>query len=152
MPEPIKRHPSLQPLSRDHHDALMLCWKIRQGLKKSVTPKRIKEYCWWFWESHLNMHFQLEEQYLFPLLPVSHPHISQALKEHAALKELFVNAPATIEVLELIEEMLEAHIRFEERTLFNELQAVATPAQLEQAENAHSKSPFCERSGNAFWL
>jgi len=36
MTTPIKRHNSLQPLSRDHHDGLLLKWKINKGISKGV--------------------------------------------------------------------------------------------------------------------
>ncbi|CDF79955.1 hypothetical protein BN863_22430 [Formosa agariphila KMM 3901] len=32
--KPLKRHKSLQPLSRDHHHGLLLAWKIRADLRK----------------------------------------------------------------------------------------------------------------------
>ena len=34
---PIKRSEYLKPLSRDHHQGLLLCWKIRTGLKKGIV-------------------------------------------------------------------------------------------------------------------
>lgn len=43
MSQPIKRHPSLQPLSREHHYGLLLSWKIREGFKREVPPERIKK-------------------------------------------------------------------------------------------------------------
>lgn len=42
MSKSIKRTKALQPLSRDHHHGLLLCWKIRQGIKLNVEPERIK--------------------------------------------------------------------------------------------------------------
>jgi len=39
---PIKRSIALQPLSREHHHGLLLCWKIRTGLKKGIDIDRIK--------------------------------------------------------------------------------------------------------------
>jgi len=34
--KPIKRDKVLQPLSHDHHQGLLLCWKIRTGIKKGI--------------------------------------------------------------------------------------------------------------------
>jgi len=36
---PIKRNEAIAELSRDHHFALLLVWKIREGLKKAVKPE-----------------------------------------------------------------------------------------------------------------
>ena len=41
---PIKRSEFLKPISREHHHGLLLCWKIRAGLKKGIEPERIKLY------------------------------------------------------------------------------------------------------------
>ncbi len=72
MSQPIKRHPSLQSLSREHHYGLLLSWKIREGFKREVPPERIKKYTNWFWENHLAPHFQFEESYIFPILGNQH--------------------------------------------------------------------------------
>jgi len=44
MSEPIKRNEALKPISRDHHHALLLGWKIRQGIKNKIPAERIKKY------------------------------------------------------------------------------------------------------------
>ena len=72
-PQPLKRHTSIVPLSKDHHHALLLCWKITQGLKKNIDVTRIKTYVDWFWENHVLLHFKIEEKYLFPVLGNNHP-------------------------------------------------------------------------------
>ena len=68
MSEPIKRNEALVQLSRDHHYGLLLCWKIREGIKRRIEPQRIKNYVDWFWLHHLEQHFEIEEKYLFPIL------------------------------------------------------------------------------------
>ena len=62
MPDPIKRHISLQPLSRQHHDGLLLRWKLKKGLQKEIKLERLKAYVDWFWSSHLKSHFEFEEK------------------------------------------------------------------------------------------
>ena len=34
--KPIKRHKAIQPLSREHHQGLLLCWKIGKGFEKGI--------------------------------------------------------------------------------------------------------------------
>ena len=55
--EPLKRSKALQSLSREHHYGLLLCWKIRSGLKKAVDIERIKAYTDWFFKNSLSKFF-----------------------------------------------------------------------------------------------
>ena len=152
MNSPIKRHVALQPLSRDHHQGLLLCWKIRKGFAADIEPNRIRKYATWFYENHLLQHFQTEEQVLFPILGDKNELIKKALAEHRRLKRLFEDETDIVKSLHLIEEELEQHIRFEERVLFNEIQKVATPDQLKQMETVHADEAFCENANDQFWL
>lgn len=122
MPEPIKRHAALQDLSRDHHQGLLLCFKIRQGLSKQVSAERIMNYCRSFYRHSLADHFCEEEQLLFPALGNEHPLVQKALEQHRNLNRLFTAGDASERLLQQIEQQLKAHIRFEERELFNEIQ------------------------------
>lgn len=151
MSKPIKRTKALQPLSRDHHHGLLLCWKIRQGIKLNVEPERIKKYLDWFWMSYLKPHFEIEEQFVFPILGNGNKLVKQALAEHRKLKRLFENKEDLRKSISLIEEELEKHIRFEERVLFNEIQSVATNDQLLQIEIDCSDKSFYENLSDPFW-
>ena len=61
--KPIKRHKAIQPLSREHHQGLLLSWKIRTGLSKGVSTDRIKTYADWFYKTYLIPHFEEEEKH-----------------------------------------------------------------------------------------
>ncbi len=147
----MKRHKALQPLSRDHHHGLLLCWKIRTGFSKGVDAKRIKKYADWFYKNHTLPHFEAEEKYVFPVFGLEHELIKKALTEHKRLKKLFEDEQSIEKSLSLLEEELEKHIRFEERVLFNEIQSVATKEQL-QVINAIHEERFEENSEDEFWL
>jgi hemerythrin-like domain-containing protein len=128
--KPLKRHPGLVELSRDHHHGLLLSWKIRQGLNKSIEAERIKRYADHFFEIHLKSHFGEEESFVFPLLGNEHPLIVTALEQHENLRRLFsknTDLPATVDA---IADALETHIRFEERELFQEMQRVVSEEKL----------------------
>ncbi len=129
--QPIKRIEALQPFSRDHHYGLLLCWKIREGLKRNIPPERIKNYIDWFWATYLKHHFEEEEKWLFPILGNENKLVLQALDEHKRIKLLFSMEIADVDTLLKIEQEVNEHIRFEERVLFNEIQRLATSAQLE---------------------
>ncbi len=124
--KPLKRAPSLVPLSRDHHHALLLCWKIRTAFRKEVAVGRIKKYTDWFYQNHIQPHFKVEEEYIYSVLGMDDELIKQAMAEHRRLKRLFEDTTDIEKSLSLIEEELEKHIRFEERILFQKVQLVAT--------------------------
>ncbi|WP_205677212.1 hemerythrin domain-containing protein [Antarcticibacterium arcticum] len=154
MPSPIKRHESLKHLSRDHHHGLLLCWKIREGLKKEIDPVRIRDYCRFFYAAQLVPHFEFEEEEVFSLLDQHHPLIKQALMEHRDLTALFQSEEAPVTVLKEIEQLLEAHIRFEERVLFNEIQQNSTEEVLAGVEKKENDlvTPNPDDWEDKFWL
>ena len=150
-PKPIKRHIALQPVSREHHDGLMCCFKIRNGLAKNIALKRISEYVHWFCKEHLEPHFQLEEQHIFPLLPAAHELNQRAAEEHALLRSYFNRDDFTADELIAFEQLLEKHIRFEERVMFNVIQESSTDEQLKEAMKLHTESDHCDVWPDVFW-
>ncbi len=149
--KPIKRHEALKPISREHHHGLLLCWKIRQGLSKDIAPKRIKAYVDWFWDTHLKFHFEVEEKHVFPVLANDHPLVIQVLEEHKQIHALIESKQDVLETLKTLEKVLDDHIRFEERVLFNEIQNIATPAQLSEIDLHHNEI-FTDTWEDEFWL
>ncbi len=144
-PAPIKRITELQPASRDHHHALLLAWKIRNGLKRGVDIERIKGYTEWFFNTYQLPHFLLEEQYIFPVMKNdNHPHIIKVLQEHQVMKDMIMKGPDDAEALLAFADILETHIRFEERVLFNEIQQLATPEQLAMIAQQHTDAKFTD--------
>ena len=149
--KPLKRHTSLQPLSCEHHYSLQLCWKIRTGLKKQSESDRVKKYLNWFWETHLKSHFEIEELYIFPILGEDHELIKKALAEHRRLTSLFETPDDNLKNLNMIEEELQSHIRFEERILFKEIQTIASAEQLQRLYIHHTESKFSDNLTDPFW-
>lgn len=118
----MKRNPNIIPLSRDHHFGLLCSWKIREGLKKNISPGRISDYLIYFWSTHLKTHFEEEEQLLFT--NTDDPLTAQALKEHQHLRLLMERIKENAEESLLAEfaALLQEHIRFEERIVFPHLE------------------------------
>lgn len=149
--KPIKRDKSIQPLSRDHHHTLLLCWKIRKGFSNGIATERIKKYADWFFENHVLPHFKIEEAYLFPILGKENEMVKKALADHRRLKRLFKNDNKVERSLSLIEEELERHVRYEERELFNEIQKSASKEQLAIIAEIHTDGKFQENTEDEFW-
>lgn len=149
--KPMKRHKALQPLSREHHHGLLLSWKIRAGFSKNIEPARMKVYAEWFFKSHLISHFNKEEEHVFSILEKGNELVNRALAEHENLKKLFTEKDDVKNTLSNIEKALDAHIRFEERVLFPEIQKVATEAELEQIGKIHHEEDFVDNLDDEFW-
>lgn len=128
---PIKRATELQYLSHQHHQVLIVCWKIRAGLAKPGAIESLQKFVIHFYKNYLQPHFHIEETHLYPSLGNHHPLIQQALAEHRQLQQILDNLSQAPEQYTLLEHLLTQHIRFEERVLFNEIQQHATPEQLQ---------------------
>ena len=151
---PIKRNEFLVPLSREHHHGLLLCWKIRTGYRKNIESERMQDYAYWFYTNHLQSHFDVEEKHVFPILGDGDELVKRALIEHRKLRRLFEGVKVEAKNLGLIEEKLEAHIRFEERVLFNKIQEVALPSEFEEMMLKHSDesgAEHVEEWADEFW-
>ena len=149
---PIKRALELQPISHDHHHGLQLCWKIRTGLSRGIALERIKKYADWFYENHLKPHFELEEKYVFTVLEFNNPLVQHAMLGHSRLHALFAKKEDVELNLLCVEAEIQAHIRFEERILFTEIQKIATKEQLEKIKVSHTDAAFVELEEDVFWL
>ena len=114
---PLERHPLLRPLSREHQEALQLCWRMRQGLKDGVEAGLLLAGVRAFHQEHLLVHFAVEEEVVFPVLGAHDPLVVRALAEHRRITHLNLMEPDTVTTLSCLVEELQAHVRFEEREL-----------------------------------
>lgn len=133
-PKPIKRSKAFVQFSRDHHFGLLLVWRIRQDLTKGTAISGINHYIYEFFIDDLQLHFKEEEELMFCKLDTDDPFRIQAENEHKAICQMMAtiqanNADTTL--LHQFADLLEAHIRFEERTLFNHLQQHMTQEEQE---------------------
>lgn len=137
--KPIKRSSELVPLSRDHHDGLLLCWKIRQGLKKKVATERIVAYVLSVYENDLEPHFKQEEELVFELLPSGDKMRIEAFTQHHNISSIYTSLKNQQDntdeekLLNRFEQELNDHIRFEERELFPHIEKTAEPDKLKEA-------------------
>jgi iron-sulfur cluster repair protein YtfE (RIC family) len=125
-----RRHDSLIPLSHDHHHALVLCLRIHQGVEKKRDDegwlKLITEGTIRFYESDLTPHFKVEEEVLFPAMQnfaEASDLIEELLSEHRALENFIerlrqMSDGGLEETLTRFADLLKAHIRKEENSLF----------------------------------
>jgi len=131
------RDKSLIPLSRQHQHALALCVRINRA--PLATAREVQA-----WQAEVEQHFALEIQYHFAaeekeVFPTARqvarlvPLVEELLAEHKRLREYFEQARARAldgPGLRQFAEMLAAHIRKEERRLFEEMQKHVSPVEL----------------------
>jgi iron-sulfur cluster repair protein YtfE (RIC family) len=152
--QPIKRSEALKELSKDHHFNLLLIWKIRQGLKLNVELLRIQNFILHFFNEQILHHFSTEENYLFCLLPQDDSLRLRAEQEHSTIKKIAAEI-STDKIFENkiteFANLLESHIRFEERILFPFIEKNIPYAKLERAAT-HFTTEHADNWSDAFWL
>jgi iron-sulfur cluster repair protein YtfE (RIC family) len=131
-----RRHESLIPLSREHHDGLLLAWRIRIGDLAAREPALKMSHAVAFFESRLIAHFRAEEEQLFPAIRASlgadATLIDELIGEHRELARTAAALKAGDEAeLKPWCDLLERHIRAEERRLFPMIEQRTDPATLD---------------------
>ena len=120
MPE--KRDASLIPLSHDHHHGLVRVFEIRQALRSGEGLQRQALLTSEFYERDLVPHFRAEEEVLIPVLretgALDEAALQHLLDEHRTLERLAGELAANAEPLLPFADLLERHIRTEEREIF----------------------------------
>lgn len=123
----MKRHSTLVPLSHDHHHALVEARRLRRAAGGTDAAAVAAGFLRFF-EDESVRHFREEEELLFPavadVLEAREP-VLQALVEHqrlhalaARLRALGEEGADPSEAMREAEELLDAHVRHEERVLF----------------------------------
>ncbi|WP_027377565.1 hypothetical protein [Kaistella palustris] len=133
----MKRHEALVQLSRDHHFGLLLCWKLKEGLKRNISPERMSKYINLFYLQNLKPHFTEEEETIFKVLGEEHPLIKEAVSQHNTFHDMVEKGFLTPEEIENFRALLELHIRTEERQIFPEIEKQATDEQLQNLLEQH---------------
>jgi hemerythrin-like domain-containing protein len=131
----MKRHPDLQSLSRDHHQALVVAQRLKNVDDHDATAAQAAFLE--FWRRHGQLHFRVEEEVLLPGFAATggaeDPAVARVLREHAEVRLRALQLHGrTVSVQEQRElgEMLAAHVRFEEGELFPAIEAALSPEEL----------------------
>ncbi len=154
--KPIKRSEQLAPLSREHHDGLLFAWKIKQGLENKTSLELLRKFTMWYWKSHIKPHFFQEERILLPYMPEGNDLAIQLKEEHDHIRELIleIDDQPDPHSLKILCDLLNKHIRFEERELFKYLEELLSKEQLDIVFNEIEKHPvICDTEWTEeFWV
>lgn len=141
----MKRRPELRDLSDDHHTGLVLairCKRAGSGGEEGDPA--------WLWAQvaraftdHLEPHFRIEEEHLLPALEtIGEARLAARIRaDHAALRDMRGVGAADTTTVRAFGALLEAHIRFEERDVFEPTQDRLPKAALEAIAAACRKIP-----------
>jgi iron-sulfur cluster repair protein YtfE (RIC family) len=127
----MKRHAALQPLSRDHHVALVAAQRLRRATPETAIDARAHFLA--FWHEHGARHFRVEEDVLLPRFAAhADPDtaaIARMLMDHVRIraKALAVET-ASVDELHALGKELAAHVRLEERQVFPLIEASLSEA------------------------
>ncbi len=146
---PLKRHLTLQPLSREHMGGLIQARNLQLAASKKASVRRraISGFAI-VWQTEIMQHFDDEERLLLPL--IDDPAMrDRLLNEHRSLRQLAKQCerdPDSVaqepEAMRILGVMLYEHIRWEERVLFETIQRTH-PAAL--AELVHESERIQEQ-------
>jgi hypothetical protein len=129
-----KRHPSLIPLTHEHHHTLAQARRLKEAdAENAATVRRTADDFVNFYLGRARHHFREEEELFFaPLVDdeVVGPLIARAVADHLRLhaqvrdlRKQLSDGDVASGLLGEIAALLEAHVRFEEQELFPLIEA-----------------------------
>jgi hemerythrin-like domain-containing protein len=131
----MKRHPALQALSRDHHQALVVSQHLRRAGDQDLDEAQTAFLE--FWQKQGEQHFHVEEEVLLPRFAAAGgadmPAVARVLIEHAEIRLRALRlqgAPSSAALLNELGELLAQHVRLEEQELFPAIEKVLDDAEL----------------------
>lgn len=114
----------LQPLSHEHVCGAAFIGRVRNGIDK-IADERLRNYVLWYWKNHIRPHFFQEEKILLPYMDAGNT-LSVKLKEdHTCIRQLVLSLDqhADRQSFIMLCDLIDEHVRFEEKELFTWLEA-----------------------------
>ena len=151
----MKRAPELRDLSDHHHRGLVQARRLRRAATgdEANMPEETAEAFLEFWQEGTTTHFREEEEVLLPVLAryrenvLGREPVVEMLLQHARIRGFVMGlsdevkgGSVRLETLGSIGELLETHIRLEEREVFSTIEeALPEEALREVADRLEAK-------------
>jgi hypothetical protein len=146
----MKRHEHLQPLSRQHHVALVLARTLREWHTAGPGPedqRRVARAVYRFWAEELRPHFRAEEEELLGRWdrPGTDELATRVVQEHIGIHRVGQRLASALSEDDLtaawdearrLADCVHAHVRFEERQWLPALEAELGAQRLAEAQAA----------------
>ena len=139
----MKRHPSLQDLSREHHLILLHARELRWVSQGNGDPMRACRDFLDYWKKRGGAHFKHEEEKLIPYCEkcqdwVKTEAVSLVFKQHEDIRSFIAELETVIESVEDLKPLasalgglLDKNIRHEERIVFEQIQDALSKDEIE---------------------
>lgn len=117
----MKRAPALVPLSREHHEALVLARRACEPERPQATPETLRVHLLRRWDEQFAPHFAREETHLLPALEAAGEGgaAREALRQHGAVRDAVARLRAgDLGALPTWGDAMREHVKWEERQLF----------------------------------
>lgn len=131
----MKRSDELAPLSREHHVVLEVGLRLQRATGAEADAARVAFLA--FFEDEAREHFRAEEELLLPAfsrhVASDDPDVVRVLLEHLEIRRRaqdMASGQGELSELHELGELLNAHVRHEERTLFPRVEAALDASEL----------------------
>ena len=140
----MKRHPYLREFSDDHHQGLVMARRLRKAASGEEQPEQVASYFLEFWTEETEPHFVKEENALLPVLVrygmrLDNESLVSMFVQHHYIRTLAARLELDLtrqdverETLGELGELLDKHIRLEEREVFPMVEEFLTEEALKE--------------------
>lgn len=144
----MKRHPSLQPFSRDHNVSLILA----RHLEREPSSDRLREFIL-IWDGEMDDHFFEEERVLLKFVEPDQG--ARLINEHMRIRQYVVAGRRGMlcdgDIVRL-GGLIHEHVRWEERTLFPALEEKLSPSDLDEIGQEAERMELRHKASNVHSL
>ena len=145
----MKRHEALFPLSHHHHHTLVVAQQLKKADKNTSVQQLTRDVIE-FWKTDGEDHFRDEEEILLPLYSqyadVDEPEIKEMLLQHVQIRGYVMKIRSTerpsIETFNQLGQLLDEHVRLEERIIFPKIEKVVPEKYLYQASGRFHRDSY----------
>ncbi|MBI3717738.1 MAG: hemerythrin domain-containing protein [Sphingobacteriales bacterium] len=153
----MKRSEELYPLSWQHHNGLMAALLLKKGIQKNADVIVMVQFIQQIRKDELDEHFEAEEKSLSAYSD-KYPKLGELYKkmtvEHTAIRQCYLELEKPCyNVIEKFYQLLEQHIRFEEREYFPEIETTLSDEELTAVSKdlSHLHHQSCTNFPVKFW-
>ncbi|WP_208591192.1 hemerythrin domain-containing protein [Gracilibacillus suaedae] len=145
----MKRHEALHPLSHHHHHTLVMAQQLKNADQKGSIQKMTRDVID-FWKYDGEDHFRDEEEVLLPLFAqyqaVDIPEIREMLIQHVQIRsyvqEIRGGQCKDRQIFRNLGELLQKHVRLEERVIFPMIEQTIPENYLYQANGRFHRDSY----------
>ncbi|RTL56184.1 MAG: hemerythrin domain-containing protein [Sphingobacteriales bacterium] len=153
----MKRSEQLYPLSWQHHNGLMAVLLLKKGVHKKADVKVMTRFIQQIRKEELDEHFEAEEKSLILFSDKYHQLgtlYKKMIAEHTSIRQCYRELEnPSYAAIEKFYQLLNQHIRFEEREYFPAIEATLSAKELTALSKdlSHLHHQSCSNFPIKFW-